>query len=196
MSHFKKIIALILSLVTVIGICGCDYNASENKIISMDVETEPVNIDPQLASSQSELIIVRNTMTGLFRINENGDTEKSLCSEYKVYYDGLTYEFILKDAKWSNGDKITADDFLFGITRALNPETKSPYANTLFFIENAERFNSGDADETELGISAVNENTIKIKANKQINDIEYRLADTPSMPCNRDFFEKCKGYGH
>ena len=196
MSHFKKIIALILSLVTVIGICGCDYNASENKIISMDVETEPVNIDPQLASSQSELIIVRNTMTGLFRINENGDTEKSLCSEYKVYYDGLTYEFILKEAKWSNGDKITADDFLFGITRALNPETKSPYANTLFFIENAERFNSGDADETELGISAVNENTIKIKANKQINDIEYRLADTPSMPCNRDFFEKCKGrYG-
>ena len=100
----------------------------------MDTENEPKNIDPQLASSQSELTIARNTMTGLFRINDKGNAEKSLCDEYKISSDGLTYEFKIKDAKWSNGDDITADDFVFGITRALSPETKSPYANTLFFI--------------------------------------------------------------
>lgn len=195
-SYFKRITALLLSLITVIGLCSCNYNPGANKIISMDTENEPKNIDPQLASSQSELTIARNTMTGLFRINEKGNAEKSLCEEYKVSSDGLTYEFKIKEAKWSNGDDITADDFVFGITRALTPETKSPFAYTLFFIKNAEQFNNGDVGENELGISLIDTKSFKLVLNKKINDIEYRLADMPSMPCNRDFFNKCKGkYG-
>ena len=196
MSYFKKTTALFLSLIIVIGLCGCSYNPGANKIISMDTENEPKNIDPQLASSQSELTIARNTMTGLFRINDKGNAEKSLCEEYKVSSDGLTYEFKIKDAKWSNGDDITADDFVFGITRALSPETKSPYANTLFFIKNAEQFNNNESSEDELGVKLIDKKTFGIILNKEVNDIEYRLADIPSMPCNRNFFNKCKGkYG-
>ena len=196
MSYFKKIGSLILMIILVANLFGCNYNPSANKIISMDVEKAPINIDPQLASSQSELIIVRNTMTGLFRINENGEAKKSLCDDYKASDDGLTYEFKIKEAKWNNGDKITADDFVFGITRALKAETKSPYAHNLFFIKNAEDYNNGECGESELGISALNEKTIKIVLTKPINDIEYRLSDMPSMPCNRDFFTECKGkYG-
>lgn len=196
MSYFKRIVALIVIIIIVTSLCGCNYNPSANKIISMDVEKAPINIDPQLASSQSELIIVRNTMTGLFRINENGKTEKSLCEDYKVSDDRLTYEFKIKAAKWSNGDEITADDFVFGITRALKAETKSPYAHTLFFIKNAENFNNSEVGEAELGVYSVDEKTLKIVLTKPISDIEYRLSDMPSMPCNRNFFSKCKGkYG-
>lgn len=196
MSYFKKVIALILLGIMVANLFGCNYNPSANKIISMDVEKAPINIDPQLASSQSELIIVRNAMTGLFRINDNGEAERSLCEDYKVLDDRLTYEFKIKDAKWSNDEKITADDFVFGITRALKAETKSPYAHNLFFIKNAENFNNGECSESELGISAINEKTLKITLTKPISDIEYKLSDMSSTPCNRDFFTKCKGkYG-
>ena len=73
--------------------CGCDIGSNGNKIISMDVDTKPKNIDPQLAVSDSELIIARNTLTGLFRINEDGKAEKSLCESVEVSDDGLTYNF-------------------------------------------------------------------------------------------------------
>ncbi|GEM_PF-680612 len=196
MSLLKRLLAAALCILTVISLCGCEFNSNENKIISMGVDKPPVNIDPQLASSDSELIIARNTMTGLFRINADGNVEQSLCDSWSVSSDELTYEFKLKDAKWSNDEKITADDFVFGIVRALSADTKSPYANTLFCIKNAAKFNSGEVNEAQLGVSAVDSKTIKIVLEKKISDLFYRLADTVSMPCNRTFFNECKGkYG-
>ena len=176
--------------------CGCDINSGSNKIISMDVDTKPKNIDPQLAVSDSELIIARNTLTGLFRISEDGKAEKSLCESVKVSDDRLTYYFKIKDAKWSDDRQITADDFVFGITRALSPITKSPYASSLFYIKNAEKFHNNEVGLTELGISATDSTTVKITLEKKIADIEYKLADLSAMPCNREFFTECKGkYG-
>lgn len=196
MRVFKRLTALALILFLLVSICGCGFNTKENKIISMGVDEPPVNIDPQLASSESELIIARNTMTGLFRIFSDGSAEKSLCDNYTVSDDGLSYEFKIKSAKWSNGDDITADDFVFGIIRALSPETKSPGASTLFCIKNAESYNLGQCDQSQLGISATDGVTVKIVLEKAVSDIEYRLADVAAMPCNRAFFTECKGkYG-
>lgn len=191
-----QIIAFSLCFIILMLSCGCDINSGSNKIISMDVDTKPKNIDPQLAVSDSELIIARNTLTGLFRISEDGKAEKSLCESVKVSDDRLTYYFKIKDAKWSDDRQITADDFVFGITRALSPITKSPYASSLFYIKNAEKFHNNEVGLTELGISATDSTTVKITLEKKIADIEYKLADLSAMPCNREFFTECKGkYG-
>ncbi len=191
-----RIISAALCVCITVLMCGCEFGSDENKVISMDVDTEPENIDPQLAFSDSELIIARNTMTGLFRVNESGEAEKSLCKSFTVSSDGLTYDFKIKDAKWSDNRKITADDFVFGIVRALTPETKSPYADTLFYIKNAEKFFGGEVNESQLGITAVDSITVRITLEKPISDIEHRLADIAAMPCNREFFNECKGkYG-
>ncbi len=193
---FKKATALILCVCTALSLCGCNLSSDKNKIISIDVDGEPKNIDPLLASSDSELIIARNTLTGLFRIDENGDAEKSLCKSHSVSSDGLVHTFEIKSAKWSNGDKITADDFVFGITRALTAQTKSPYAASLFYIKNGERFYNGEVAQSELGIVAVDKKTVKITLERPISDLPYRLSDISAMPCNRSFFNECKGkYG-
>ncbi len=196
MRMFKRITAFLLCLSILFVSCSCSIGSDEDKIISMDVDKKPKNIDPQLAVSDSELIIARNTLTGLFRINEKGEAEKSLCENVRVSTDGLTYDFEIKDATWSDDRKITADDFVFGIVRGLTPETKSPYASTLFYIKNAEKYYNGEVGSDKLGISAVDSMTVRITLEKKIADIEHKLADLSAMPCNRNFFTECKGkYG-
>ncbi len=196
MSCLRRITATVLSICMIFGLCSCSFDSTADKIISMEVDSHPINIDPQLATLDSELIIARNTMTGLFRIGENREVTKSLCEDFTISENRLEYSFIIKDAEWSNGEKITADDFVFGITRALNAETKSPSANSLFFIKNGEAFHNGEVDENEIGISAKDANTLEIILEYPVSDIEYRLADIVTMPCNREFFTECKGkYG-
>lgn len=196
MSIYKRIAAALTAAAVMLITCGCSFNSDEDKVISMDVESAPSTIDPQLAHSDSELIVIRNTMTGLFRIAADGSAEQSLCESYTVSDDSITYTFKVKSAKWSNGDDITADDFVFGITRALLPETKSPFASNLFCIKNGEKVYSGELDRSQLGISATDGRTVKITLEAKTPDLIYRLADSAAMPCNRAFFNECKGkYG-
>ncbi len=85
----------------------------------------PQNIDPQKASSYSELLTVRNCFKGLTRLLPNGDAELDIAGGYTVSDDGLMYTFALKEGlTWSDKSDVTADDFVFAFERASNPDTK------------------------------------------------------------------------
>ncbi len=187
----KKFIALILALLNIIVICGCSLDAN-SAIIYYGVKTPPVTIDPQLASTITELTIVKNIYEGLVREDENGDIVPAAATYEK---SGNTYTFKISDtACWSNGDKLTADDFLFGLTRALDPTTKSPDASSLFSIKNAKKYNSGKT--VSLGISATTDDTLKIELEYDDPNFLTVLTTAVAMPCQRDFFEKSIGkYG-
>ncbi|MBO5726363.1 MAG: peptide ABC transporter substrate-binding protein, partial [Clostridia bacterium] len=190
----KKIIAIILSLILIFSLCGCSGSDS-SAIIYYGAINCPKTLDPQTASSFIELMIVRNIYDGLLREDTNGEIKLGLAESYT--YDNLTYTFKLKDdAIWSNGDKITANDFVFAMRRAVDPNTESPNVQLLYSIKNAERINKSGASLTSLGVTAVNDYTLKIQLEKADPDFLYVLTTAICMPCNQKFIEASVGkYG-
>ena len=194
MKKIFKTISVFLSLLFILTATGCkkDYKKS---YIYFELSEKPSTLDAQTASFDSELLIVRNIYEGLLRKNENGDIVCGVAENYNK--NGLTYTFNLREnANWSNGEKLTANDFVYALRRAVSPETKSPFAGRLFCIKNAREIYNGKADLNSLGVSAENENTLVIELCCEDKDFENTLTTSVCMPCNEKFFKSCVGkYG-
>ena len=175
-----------------LSLSGCDDTMDE--YIYFELPEVPLTLDPQTASTDSELLIVKNIHEGLLREDKNGNIVTAIAESFDN--NGLTYTFKLRnDAKWSNGEPITSSDFLFAFTRTLNPETNSPFAHRLFSIQGAKEFNSGKASAVS-GISAPDSETLIITLSSEDENFEETLTTSVCMPCNEKFFLESKGkYG-
>ena len=193
MKLIKRCTAFFL-LAAIVFSCAACGSKSSNATIYFELTEKPQNIDPQIASSDSELIIVRNLFEGLLRKDGQGNIKPGACEAYEK--KGLTYTFQLKKGlKWSDGTALTANDFAYGIKRAVAKETGSPYAVRLFAIKNARSVNSGSADVSALGVSAGAE-TVKIELEYEDPAFEEALTTSVAMPCNEKYFIKTEGlYG-
>lgn len=191
---YKKIFAIILAILMIFSGVGCsgDYSSA---IIYYGVGEPPKNIDPQSATTITELIIVRNLYEGLMRKNTDGEIVNGVAESY-TFADN-TYTFTLRnDAVWNDGTPLTADDFVFGIKRALLPDTNSPNAECLFSIKNAEKIYKKELPISSIGIYALNNKTLKIELEYDDADFLYALTTAAAMPCNEAFFNKAIGkYG-
>ena len=102
------------------------------------------------------------------RVGADNAPEPACATSWEVSPDGLTWTFHLRGGlKWSDGTPITASHFKDGFTRAVDPETGSPYANYGFFIKNAEAFYSGKAESSDLGLYAPDEKTFVVQLEYQ-----------------------------
>ena len=191
MKKVIKLTCIVLSCIFIFSLTGC--SDTKDAYIYFELTETPKTLDPQIASTDSELLIIKNIHEGLMRENDKGEIVCGIAESYKK--DGLTYSFTLrKDAEWSNGEKITARDFEFAFLRALSPETNAPFASRLMCIKGASEYNSG-ATNTISGIS-VNNDTITITLNQEDNEFLKTLTTAICMPCNQKFFEESKGkYG-
>lgn len=195
MSNFKKILSAMLCILLVIScLAGCGEKYTD-AYIYFELLEQPKTLDPQTASSDSELLIVRNIYEGLLRTAEDGTIIGGVSESYS--YENLTYTFNLKDdAVWSNGEKVTAYDFEYGLRRAVDPKIKAPFASRLFAIANAEAIASGSVDVSTLGVKAVDEHTLTITMCREDNNFLKTLTTSVCMPCNEEFFESSIGkYG-
>ena len=195
MSIFKKTLSAVLCLILVVGgLCGCGEKYMD-AIIYFELLEKPQTLDPQTASSDSELLIVRNIYEGLMRETSDGKIIGGVSESYS--YENFTYTFTLKDdAVWSNGDTVTAYDFEYGLRRAVDPKIKAPFASRLFAISNAEAIASGNADVSTLGVKAIDEKTLTITLCREDNNFLETLTTAVCMPCNKEFFEQSIGkYG-
>lgn len=195
MTAFKRFLSVILSLLLIVGTlsgCGGKYM---DAYIYFELLEKPKTLDPQTASSDSELLIVRNIYEGLMRKSDDGTIIGGVSENYS--YENLTYTFNLNEnAVWSNGEKVTAYDFEYGLRRAVDPKIKAPFASRLFSITNAEAINSGNADMSTLGVKAVDETTLTITLCREDNNFLDTLTTSVCMPCNQEFFEQSIGkYG-
>lgn len=187
-SLFSVIILIALSL----SACGESYKDS---YIYIDFNNRPTCLDPQLADTDEELTVVRSIFDTLLRYDSDGNIVPSGAESYEK--NGLLYTFKLdKNAEWTDGTPVTAQDYLFALRRAVSPETKAPFANSLFAISGAESIANGKADFSALGVTAVDKYTLKIELERDDADFEKVLTSAITMPCNKEFFEGCKGkYG-
>lgn len=190
----KKTLCLLVAVLLSFTLFGCD-SAEDKYILYIELDTEPTTLDPQLASGISEEMIVRNMFEGLTRIDQSGNVALGAAEKIETSADGLIYTFILKEgAKWSNGDKLTADDFLFGFERAVDPKISAPSASFLYSIKNAR--NIAEGGNEKLGVTAVSENVLQIVLSEPDNNFLKKLSSAVAMPCNRKAFKEAKGkYG-
>ncbi len=193
----KKVLTIILTVLFIALIfTGCESD-SANAIIYYEINEMPRTVDPQLAKTTSELLISRNIYEGLMREDEEGNVVNGAAKEYSS--SGQTYTFILRDnIKWSDGKSLTAQDFVYGIKRGADPKNNAPYAEKLLVIKNAKKVISGDAPTSTLGVSVVDNATLKIEVEAGVSSKElFELLSLPiAMPCRNDFFEECNGkYG-
>jgi oligopeptide transport system substrate-binding protein len=124
---------------------------------------EPESLDPHKVMTNTQENITRNLFEGLVVVDPKGDVAPGVAESWSVSEDGLTYRFKLRpNARWSNGDPVTAGDFVFSLRRVEDPKTLSREAEDLYPIKNAEEVNTGKLDVTALGVAAPDERTVEI----------------------------------
>ncbi len=175
----KKNIFVAMSSILVLGVvlAGCGGGNEENnansgqtaptesagpKVLKMNLHSEPPTADPGIAEDTTSGAVVRATFDGLTR-NVDGKPKESVAEKIEVSSDLLTYTFTIRDAKWSNGDPVTAKDFEFAWKRALDPKTASNYAYQLYYIKNGQKFNKGEAKMDDVGVKALDDKTLEVK---------------------------------
>ena len=131
------------------------------KEISLVVASEPPSLHPQLATDSTSSAILKNIFEGLTSIKD-GEVINAAAQNIEISEDKLTYTFTLRDATWSNGDPVTAEDFAYAWQFALNPENASEYASILYPIKGAQAYNLGEGTAEELGIKVVDEKTLEV----------------------------------
>jgi oligopeptide transport system substrate-binding protein len=125
--------------------------------------TEPVTLDPHKATGTWETRLLGDVFVGLTTDGPDGAAIPGIAESWDTSADGLTWTFHLRDAKWSDGVPVTADDFVFSLQRILDPKLASEYASILYFIAGAEAVNSGKAPLSSLGVRALDARTLEIR---------------------------------
>jgi len=137
---------------------------AQQQELHRDNGEEPQTLDPHLAEGLPSAHILRDLFEGLTAESPEGRIIPGAAIRWNISRDGKTYTFYLRrDALWSNGDPVTAEDFVYGLQRSADPATASKYAAVLLPIENAAGVLSGDLPATELGVTAMDEFTLQIR---------------------------------
>ncbi|MGC5324472.1 peptide ABC transporter substrate-binding protein [Brevibacillus sp. SYSU BS000544] len=132
------------------------------QVLKMNLHSEPPTADPGLAEDTTSGAVIRATFDGLTRTGEDGTPHESVAEKIDVSDDLITYTFHLRDAKWSNGEPLTAHDFEYAWKRVLNPKTAANYAYQLYYIKNAEKANKGEAKPEDIGVKALDDKTLQV----------------------------------
>ena len=121
-------------------------------------------LDPQLVEDVDTSAVVRSLFEGLYNSGPDGEPVPGVAESYEVNADNTVYTFKLRDAKWSNGDPVTAGDFVYAWQRAVNPETASNYAYFvgLVGVTNADAIVAGEKPVEELGVKAIDDKTLEV----------------------------------
>ncbi|MCT4397869.1 peptide ABC transporter substrate-binding protein [Pediococcus ethanolidurans] len=174
----KKRTATILAVVPLLllAACGNGSSASSSKgnlatkqVVNWTESSELPSIDPSLATDEISFNLLNNTNEGLYRLGKNNKIEPGMATKTTVSKDGKTYKFTLrKNAKWSNGDSVTAQDFVYSWQRINNPKTGSQYAYLYSGVKNADQIQAGKKSVSTLGIKATGKYKLTVKLDKAI----------------------------
>ena len=152
---------------------------------------EPATLDPNLAESNVEFYIFNDLFEGLLRVGKNGEVIPALATKWET--KGTVWTFHLRpEAKWSNGDPVTADDFVFSWRRLTDPKTASPYGSYLAsaYVLNAAEINAGGKPPSELGVKALDAHTLQVTLAEPNSYLLKQLVHFPVLPVNRKVVEQ------
>ena len=219
MKKAKKAVAFALAAAMVVGLVGCGGSGSTSTTaaagessaestaaesgsaaasgddLNVMLETPVQSLDPQQATDGTSFEVIADYTDGLMQMDSDGQAVPAIAESYELSDDGLTYTFHLRtDAKWSNGTPVTAADFVFAWQRAVDPAVASEYAYMLSDIgqvKNAAEIIAGETDKSELGVTAVDDNTLKVELNVPVSYFLSLMYFPTFYPVNEEFFNSC-----
>lgn len=212
MKKSRTLAALAIASTMLISLVGCSNGGQTNtdatvapggsgsagsgsSELNVMLETPVQSLDPQQATDGTSFEVIANFMDGLMQMDADGQAVNALAETYELSDDGLTYTFhIRKDANWSNGEPVTAADFVFAWQRAVDPQVASEYSYMLSDIgqiKNAAEIIAGTKDKSELGVTAVDEKTLKVELNVPVSYFLSLMYFPTYYPINQAFFESC-----
>ena len=180
MKKSKLSLLLVLSLVLSMFLAACsggkdNTSSSDNgkkgedgkkeavkQELRINIATEPFSLHPGLANDSTSGGVIRQTFEGLTRIEKDGKPHPAAAAEITTSDDLKTYTFKLRDAKWSNGDPVTAEDFAYAWKWAVDPKNQSQYAYQLYYVKNGQAINEGKADPETLGVKVIDDKTLEV----------------------------------
>ena len=178
-----KIVWVAIILVILLVIIGTVFGVNRTKKNNAKVLNEPLSedlntIDLSKIIDLSSLQVAGNTQQGLLSRTKNSNPKPGLAKSWSHTPNGLTWTFRLrKNLKWSNGDPLTAHDFVYAWRRTVNPKTASQYAYIYSGIKNADEINSGkDKNLNSLGVSAPNKNTFVVNLTHPMPQFENLMS--------------------
>ncbi|UTI86393.1 peptide ABC transporter substrate-binding protein [Mammaliicoccus sciuri] len=203
MKNIYKVGIYVLVLALFLGGCSSGGDSDGASGDSKDklrliAPSDLTTLDSSLAVEAGAFEVMNATQEGLYRLDKDDKAEPAIATgDPKKSNDGKTWTFKLrKDAKWSNGDPITAHDFVYSWRRVVDPKTASEYAYIMYDIKNAEAINKSEKKPEELGVKAIDDHTLQLTLNQELPYYKELLTFGTFMPLNEKFVKKQGGkYG-
>lgn len=184
----RRFFIALLAAAGLASISGCSGGGApgSDNILLRGNGAEPDSLDPQRARAVEAQRILRDLCEGLTTLAKDASTAPGVAKEWSVSEDGKTYTFTLRpEARWSNGDKVVAEDFVAGLRRLVDPATASQYAQIVDVIENAGDIIAGKKKPEALGVSAPDESTVVVQLAAPAPYLPGLLAHPSTCPVHR-----------
>lgn len=166
-----------------------------NNTITAYLADEPPQLNSMLTTDAISGTVLDHVMEGLLRYDANGDLVPGVAERWQQ--DGERITFWLRDnARWSNGEPVTAHDFEFAWKTAIDPATASQYAAILYPVLNAEKINNGELSTDQMGVRALDDRTLEVILERPIGYFERMVAFVTYLPVHEPFYRGTGGrYG-
>ncbi|UTH91737.1 peptide ABC transporter substrate-binding protein [Lactobacillus acidophilus] len=201
MNKFRKMMAagVVTLAAGTLAACSNSSNSSSGnkKTLNWMDKTEIEGMDLSKVTDATSFTQLNNTMEGLYRLGKNSKIEPGLATKTSTSKDGKTWTFTLrKNDKWSNGDPVTAKDFVYSWRRTVDPSTGSQYSYLFSGVKNADDIVAGKKKPTALGIKAVGDDKLVVTLDKRIPYFKLLMGFPLFFPQNQKTVEKYgKSYG-
>jgi oligopeptide transport system substrate-binding protein len=166
--------------------------AQAEQILHRPIDAEPESLDPQKTTGNIEISIDRDMFIGLVALDAHAEPVPGVAASWDQSADHKIWTFHLRpEAKWSNGDPVTAEDFVYSFRRLVDPKTAAADYSDLHEVVNAEAIATGkEKDLAKLGVEAVDPHTFRITLVQPRTILLYILTDVQLAPLHRATIEK------
>ena len=167
----------------------------ELNMITLTLREEPPQLNSTLQTDQVSGMVIGHLIEGLLRYDHNNELAPGVAKRWENTGSEVIF-WLRHDSLWSNGVPVTAHDFVFAWRTAVDPANASEYAFILFPIENAEEINNGEMPVESLGVTAVDDHTLKVQLARPTAYFEKLMAFSTFFPIREEFYKQTNGrYG-
>lgn len=187
----KKMIAMLLALIMLFGLTACGgIETGGLSYLGVMLSTNVMSLDTNLATDGDSFEVIADCIDGLMQMDASGAAVPAIAETYDLSPDGLTYTFHLRDANWSNGDPVTANDFVFAWRRICEEAGEYAYmmGSGVGCIKGADAIIAGEADAETLGVSAPDDKTFVVELEVPISFFPSLMYFPTFYPINESFY--------
>ena len=183
-----------LCLLVIMTVCCFGLAGAEDRYLGVMLSTNVMSLDTNLATDGESFEVIADCIDGLMQMDADGAAIPAIAESYDLSEDGKTYTFHLRDAKWQNGDPVTANDFVFAWRRICQEAGEYAYLfdTSVGCVKNADAIIYEGADPTTLGVSAPDEKTFVVELEVPVSFFPSLMYFPTFYPINEAFYNSCE----